>query len=643
MGRQTHRKTSDKGKVTPKDSSEKVSEGRTSETLNKSDKVVTPKNSKNKDGQVTPSSSDLSSKKSSKRQKFTMEREDLDLQSDSSRNNNAISTEYGETSEEARADLERRKAAESLNVQIREEELGGQTKQSDEFVSLLVEETEDDLDISVSTKKRGRPKSTEKGNSPKCKKGKGSTVVDQTQPGSSNDEMMKRIMEELREVKQQLQSKFASQHVVVKEKECRGRPSREIVKSPPTSTIYTPVVAKAHTEPNRGVVQHILNSKGEFTINGCETDSQINEYLTNIRLGAQQAREEAVVDSKRKNKDPVEDSRQVRRRLDFDRSEEVEEPQETEVSMREKARDRILEAEKYREQIEKPKGRVIQNDIITQLVDQMGATKVDQPVQMEFPGNPVLDDNQFMHITCHVDDKDAELARRGQYLDFDKLLAKYNRSFNQEEVQRIEVLNKDGQAFFLPREEKQTKITNVHLWEKAFRIYMALYAKEHPRKVPEMIQYMSTIQLAASKYTWDNVAYYDNVFRHWMAKNPNRSWGKTFTEMWNITLCDHLSVARLQSGSQYGGKVNQKKDNKGVCWRFNKGICNSPVCCFAHRCTYCGGTSHGAHVCFKKNRKSSTSGSGNNGNNNNGGGGSGVTDKNKKSSGEGQADVQPKQ
>ena len=224
---------------------------------------------------------------------------------------------------------------------------------------------------------------------------------------------------------------------------------------------------------------------------------------------------------------------------------------------------------------------------------------------LEFPDKPILDDD-YMHMTCHVDDGEADKAGDSQFIDLDKLLSKYNKSFNQEETQKLELVSKDGQAYYLPREEKHTKINNVYTWEKAFRIYMALYARKHPNKVPEMLQYISTIQLAASKYTWENVAYYDNVFRHWMAKNPNRSWGKTFTQMWNIALCDHLSVAKLLPNAANKNQSQQRKDIKGICWKFNKGICNNPNCGYIHKCTYCNGTSHGAHVCFRKNRKKST-------------------------------------
>ena len=113
------------------------------------------------------------------------------------------------------------------------------------------------------------------------------------------------------------------------------------------------------------------------------------------------------------------------------------------------------------------------------------------------------------------------------------------------------------------------------------------------------MQYSYTIHHAASKCTWDNVAYYDHVFRKNMEKNPERSWGKTYGDMWNIAMCD------LKSASLTNNFGQGSKKTTGTCWKFNKGICKAGQHCrYPHRCTYCGGTNHGAHNCFKKGRKS---------------------------------------
>ena len=291
----------------------------------------------------------------------------------------------------------------------------------------------------------------------------------------------------------------------------------------------------------------------------------------------------------------------MNRRLDFE--EELAEVPPTAEEIQQMSRNKIVEAEKYKMALEPPKG-------------------------MEFPDKPIIDDDEFMHMSCAVDDNYEDKIKSGGFLDMDKLLAKYMKWQNYPgEHDRLELINRGGVAEFRVADDRPIKITNVHLWEKAFRIYMAIYTKAHPNKAHEMVQYMHTIHHAASKYSWDNVAYYDVVFRQMMAKNPNRNWGKIYTQMWNIALCDPLRNTASLNGGWSG---NNNKKNKGICWRFNKGICNYPQCRYPHRCSSCGGTNHGAHVCFKKNKKQGDNKSENKNNNNNGHG-----------SGEGSSNTEP--
>ena len=164
-------------------------------------------------------------------------------------------------------------------------------------------------------------------------------------------------------------------------------------------------------------------------------------------------------------------------------------------------------------------------------------------------------------------------------------------------MQSVDLINKEGHTYLAIGQNKRTnKVTGIESWEKAFRVYIALYTRKYPHRAAELMQYGYTIQLAANKYSWDNVAYYDHVFRQNMAKNPDRSWGKTYNDLWNIAMCDLKSVAGTSST---GGK-------KGVayCWKFNKGMCKNQHCRFEHKCNFCGGTSHGANTCYKKHGKS---------------------------------------
>ena len=110
------------------------------------------------------------------------------------------------------------------------------------------------------------------------------------------------------------------------------------------------------------------------------------------------------------------------------------------------------------------------------------------------------------------------------------------------------------------------------------------------------------------KYTWSNVAYYDNIFRHLMAEFPHRNWGETYGEMWNMAMCEPLSLTRGQGnsfrrgGNTFGTKQNDRKEK--ICWRFNRGSCPFGTNCrFVHKCAYCDSTSHGANRCHKKQQK----------------------------------------
>ena len=84
---------------------------------------------------------------------------------------------------------------------------------------------------------------------------------------------------------------------------------------------------------------------------------------------------------------------------------------------------------------------------------------------------------------------------------------------------------------------------------------------------------MHVINVVASAYHWDNVAYYDLMFRQLMAYKPNRSWAKTYNQGWNSAMRDPL--VKATSSSNFGGRNNNngsgKKDwHDDCCWRYNR-------------------------------------------------------------------------
>ena len=220
------------------------------------------------------------------------------------------------------------------------------------------------------------------------------------------------------------------------------------------------------------------------------------------------------------------------------------------------------------------------------------------------------EDDKFMHVTCHLDEALKQKIRKGEYVELEKLLPRQNMCGYGEELNRMSLFHKEGETYFAPSQDKKLKIWNVGMWDKAFRVYLAIYSAEYPHRTTELMQYIQNIHHAAGKYKWDNVAYYDYVFRHLMEQYPHRSWAKTYTQGWTYAMCDPLTHASHRGSGESSGNRKERKLN--ACWKFNRGVvCDyGQKCKYPHRCTYCGSTTHGAHACFKKQRKSEASSSG---------------------------------
>ena len=221
------------------------------------------------------------------------------------------------------------------------------------------------------------------------------------------------------------------------------------------------------------------------------------------------------------------------------------------------------------------------------------------------------DDDDFFHTTCHIDETIEEKAYKGKFVELPKLLQKPEHlSVDSNEMTLV---YKDGFARWEKPSDKDTKITNVKKWEKAFRIYAQLYCKANPHRSAEILQYIDVINMAAQSFSWSNVARYDYIFRHLMDKRPWRSWAKTYTQMWTMTLIEPVNRSNMiQSGSKnnhnsHGSSEKSWKD--GCCWKFNKKQCSyGKNCRFEHRCTYCGSYNHPYSKCPKRNKSSGKGG-----------------------------------
>ena len=132
-------------------------------------------------------------------------------------------------------------------------------------------------------------------------------------------------------------------------------------------------------------------------------------------------------------------------------------------------------------------------------------------------------DDEFFHITCHIDPNLHTKIEQGGYVELEKLLVKDRPFMKPGGVEnRMGLFTKDGVTYFAPTLQRDTKISNVKRWEQAFHVYASIYSKANPTRASEIWQYVHIINSAATSYQWSNVAEYNFTFRQLMAAYPKR-------------------------------------------------------------------------------------------------------------------------
>ena len=133
-------------------------------------------------------------------------------------------------------------------------------------------------------------------------------------------------------------------------------------------------------------------------------------------------------------------------------------------------------------------------------------------------------------MACHVEVSLKLKIGKGQFIDLEKLLPRAKLKRVEKEDQPLQLTSKNGFTYLQPAIDRENRITNVNRWDQAFRVYLTVYCSYNPSRFTEIMQYVTVIHRAASTYHWDNVAYYDNLFRQLMAEQPLRSWGRIYQE-----------------------------------------------------------------------------------------------------------------
>ena len=333
------------------------------------------------------------------------------------------------------------------------------------------------------------------------------------------------------------------------------------MKFPSDTTIYTPALARMPEKTGNSIPGgHQLGT--EYVENIANFVEHMQHQQEVKEREERQRPEMSTRDPGQDNHNPQPSTSTSREDGEYDRHSEAK-----------RASDKlIIDAEIFRVSVEKPSGKDRESEqCFVQLI------------------NP---DDEFFHLTCHIDKHLIEKVQKGQFVELEKLLPgdRFKR-----DNRRLEFCYKDGATFLTPA-ERERRITNVRRWDQAFHIYASIYCHANPSRTSEIWQYMEVIHTAAAAYIWENVARYDNIFRQLMEYNPKRSWAVTYTHMWNLTLVEPLQK-NYNNPANTGGKRsyaenNGKKHSSGgggsgkksdYCWALNG---KSNHCHFGDRCQY---------------------------------------------------------
>ena len=368
------------------------------------------------------------------------------------------------------------------------------------------------------------------------------------------------------------------------------------IKSPSDTTIYVPALCKGPREINT-----IVDRISDFVESVCirtrkpSTDDDQDRYRSR-----QRSRSPARSSSSRRR------SRTCERSVDskgcHSRSRDKSKPREQYEDEMKEADDLtdhiILEAEKFKADVVAPKGKQIDKDQFDVITPELNLRRL-------FDNN-----DDFFHVTCHLDEGLKNKIKQGEFVDLEKLLPKEKggRRVYSEEV-RYQLMSKDGEPYFGPV-QNENKVNGIRRWDQAFRIYAAVHTEAHPHRASELWQYVFTIHTVAHNHPWDSVYYYDVIFRQLMASKPWRSWGKAYNQGWNLALGGNTEASSSGYRKADVEQVNPGKSRShdwrdDCCWRYNKNLCKKPGkdCRFDHRCTYCSGWNHSRSNCCKRSRK----------------------------------------
>ena len=350
--------------------------------------------------------------------------------------------------------------------------------------------------------------------------------------------------------------------------------ARELIKSPSDTTLYTPGLRKSTDQ--------------ELALN------QISNFVENIRLEQNNRRQTpsaAAMPEHWASTQPRSQIRMVQPEESLPSGSNQQVQVQPGADVRQATDKILLDAERFKASLVAPKGMNFLPD------------KIDDNVELL---RKLDDDDDFFHVSCHIDENLRAKIAKGDFVELDRLLPKEKsvQGYAMDDIQRLELMVRDGHPYFSTRHGESGKVSNIRKWDHAFRVYTTIYVQSNPHRAGEIMQYMHVIHTAAANYSWESVSYYDFMFRHLMAAKPWRSWAKKYNQGWNLALRrDHGGNLSHSSYSQGANQPAAKRRDwkEDCCWKYNNNKCNKGNDCkYDHRRTYCGAWNHSFYNCRKR-------------------------------------------
>ena len=118
----------------------------------------------------------------------------------------------------------------------------------------------------------------------------------------------------------------------------------------------------------------------------------------------------------------------------------------------------IVGAKNFRAEVTKLQGKQIYENVLN---NSFGNGQVDHRhfLGVEMDRQVVHDDDEFFHVTCHIDKTTTTKIERGEFMDLEKLIFRDCAHYEHED--RLELVSKDGYTYFAPAHDREPRINGV--------------------------------------------------------------------------------------------------------------------------------------------------------------------------------------